>query len=113
LTEDHRPRLAALSLSALVASPHLLTYDLLLLGVPIILLTDWILETTDTAPAGAWLAMLLMLYFGAWPGTLLARLYFVQISTVGMVMGLWLINRSLARRDVSAGAVSMRPSISS
>lgn len=114
LTEDYRPRLAALSLCAIVASPHLLTYDLLLLAVPIVLVTDWILEKTDAPPEGAWLATLLMLYFGAWPGTLIARAYGVQISTVGMVMGLWLLTRSLPRRrDASAGAVSMSPSMSS
>jgi hypothetical protein len=114
LTEDRRPRFAALSLATLLASPHLLTYDLLLLVVPIALLTDWIVDATDRPPSGVWLAILAMLYFAAWPGTLLARVYGVQMSTVGMVMGLWLLNRPAERSGLSTGALSsIRPSISS
>ncbi|HET6317199.1 MAG TPA: glycosyltransferase family 87 protein, partial [Chloroflexota bacterium] len=67
-TTDHRPRWASLVLAALVSSPHLLTYDLLLLVVPIVLIADWVWDITGKRPDGAWLALLVMLYLGAWPG---------------------------------------------
>lgn len=90
---DWRPRWAALVVGALVASPHLLTYDLLLLAVPLVLSMDWVLSTTDDVPAGAWRWVLAGLYFGAWPGTLIARIYLVQPSTLAMVALLALLAR--------------------
>ena len=114
-TTDHRPRWASLVLAALVSSPHLLTYDLVLLAVPIVLIADWVWDITGKRPDGAWIAMLALLYLGAWPGTFLARLYGVQISTVGMVMGLWLLAQrsgaNTGRGIVTRSSIS--PSISS
>lgn len=88
---DWRPRWAALVVAALLASPHLLTYDLLLLAVPLVLLADWLIEAHGDIPRGAWRWVLALLYFGAWPGVFIARLYQVQLSTVGMLMLLWLL----------------------
>jgi alpha-1,2-mannosyltransferase len=90
-TRDRRLRWAALVLAALLSSPHLLSYDLLLLAVPILLMLDWKRDSSGRWPEGAWLAVLLMLYGGAWPGTLFARLYHIQISTIGMSLGLALL----------------------
>jgi hypothetical protein len=90
---DWRPRWAALVLAALVASPHLLTYDLLLLAAPLLLLVDWHLAGLGQVPRGEWRWALLGLYFAAWPGTFVARLFQVQVSTVGMLAALWLIAR--------------------
>ena len=116
-TADPRPRWAALVIAALVASPHLLTYDLLLLAVPLVLLTDWRWETTGRLPVEGWLVTLLLLYLGAMPGTMLARIYGVQCSTVGMCLGLWLlVQASPSRADSIAGAgasSSMSPIMSS
>ena len=113
--KDPRPRWAALVLASLIASPHLLTYDLLLLAVPLLLLADWIGGETGRVPAGAWLTLLVLLYAGAWPGTLLARIYAVQCSTIGMGLGLWLLAQaSRSRRGLATGASSsMSPIISS
>jgi hypothetical protein len=116
-TADPRPRWAALVIAALVASPHLLTYDLLLLAVPLVLLTDWRWETTGRLPVEGWLAALVLLYLGAMPGTMLARIYGVQCSTVGMGLALWLLAQASRPRDRSiagAGASSsMSPIMSS
>ena len=116
-TSDPRPRWAALALAALIASPHLLTYDLLLLAVPLTLMADWRWEASGRPPVEGWLAALLLLYFGAMPGTTLARMYGVQCSTIGMALGLWLLaqaSRSRTRLGTGAGASSsISPSISS
>jgi alpha-1,2-mannosyltransferase len=88
---DFRPRWAALVVASLVASPHVLTYDLLLLAVPLVLLVDWSLETRPGLPSAPFLWSLALLYFGAWPGPFIARLYHVQVSTVGMLWLLWLL----------------------
>src|SRR5690606_19383191 len=53
-TADDRLRWAALVLALLLASPHLLTYDLLLLAVPLILVLDWLLEREQPQASGAW-----------------------------------------------------------
>ena len=92
--DDWRPRWAALVIAGLLASPHLLTYDLLLLAVPIVLIVDWLVGVSGTVPRGQWRWALLLLYFGAWPGTFIARLYHVQISTIGMLLSLWLLARA-------------------
>jgi Glycosyltransferase family 87 len=95
VVQDWRPRWAALIVATLLASPHLLTYDLLVLAVPLVLILDWWLELTGGVPRGEWRWALFLLYFGAWPGTFIARLYHVQISTVGMVLLLCLLVRAL------------------
>ncbi len=99
---DPRPRMSALILAALVASPHVLTYDLILLAVPIVLTVDWQLEESGSV-RGAWLAAVVLLYAGAWPGTLLARIFTVQISTVGMLLALWQLAQSSSLRTATAG----------
>ncbi len=59
---------------------------------------------------------MVFLYIGAWPGTLLARMYHVQPSTIGMALILWLLCVYLRRSDASTAAAtssSMSPIISS
>jgi alpha-1,2-mannosyltransferase len=90
-TTDCRPRWAALVLASLLASPHLLTYDLLLLAIPILLLADWRRELDHRWPEGLWLAPLVLMYAGAWPGTLFAHVFRLQISTIGMGLALGLL----------------------
>ena len=59
---------------------------------------------------------MILLYIGAWPGTLLARMYHVQPSTIGMALTLWLLTVYLRRPDAAttmATSSSMSPIISS
>ncbi len=127
-SDDVRVRWSALTLAMLFSSPHLLTYDLLLLAVPLVLLADWRFQLfpEDLAfgpPRGptaglhtAWWTAMLLLYIGAWPGTLLARMYHVQPSTAGMALLLWLLAAYLRRSGASTAAAtssSMSPIISS
>jgi hypothetical protein len=93
--DDWRPRWAAVLLAALLASPHLLTYDLLLLAAPLLLLIEWHVATHGRVPKGEWRWALAGLYFSAWPGTFIARLFHVQPSTIAMVLVLWLLSRAL------------------
>jgi hypothetical protein len=91
--DDWRPRWAALVTATLLASPHLLTYDLLILAVPIVLVVDWLLERHGAVPRGAWRWGLALLFVGAWPGPLMAEIYHVQASTLGMSLLLLLLVR--------------------
>jgi hypothetical protein len=107
--KDSRLQWSALTLAALAGSPHLLTYDLVLLAVPLVMLTDWWLENGCRFSLGPWTGTLMTLYAGAWPGTLLARMYRVQISTIGMVLALWLLvrySRTFDRRATGADSSS-------
>jgi hypothetical protein len=115
-TTDPRPRWASLTIAMLIATPHLLTYDLLLLAVPLILLVDSALESPP--PTATWWTAMVLLYGAAWPGTFIARLYGLQLSTVGMTLTLWLLVTALSRRarsaaDAASASSSSRPIISS
>jgi hypothetical protein len=99
-TTDPRPRWAALTLATLIATPHLLTYDLLLLAVPVVLMVDWTLSSR-WPPTESWWAAMALLYGAAWPGTFIARLYSLQLSTVGMAVTLWLLV-ALSRSETPA-----------
>jgi alpha-1,2-mannosyltransferase len=90
---DWRPRWASLVTAMLLASPHLLTYDLLIVAVPVVLVMDWLLERHGHVPPGAWRWGLALLFVGAWPGPLMAEIYQVQVSTLGMSLMLWRLGR--------------------
>jgi alpha-1,2-mannosyltransferase len=116
-SSDWRLRWAALTLGMLIATPHLLTYDLLLLAVPLILTADWVLSESPSR-TGSWCIGLALLYGSAWPGTLVARLYGFQPSTIGMALTLWLLVDAVSRRTMSTTALdsassSISPIISS
>ena len=89
---DWRPRWSALVLAMLVGSPHVLSYDLVLLAVPILLLADWVMRA-DHPDWLAWRVPLVVAYFGAWPGTFIARVYQVQPSTIAMLCLIYLLAR--------------------
>jgi hypothetical protein len=115
-SDDGRLRWSALTLAMLFSSPHLLTYDLLLLAVPLVLIGDWWLAGESIQHRTAWRIAMILLYIGAWPGTLLARMYRVQPSTIGMALALWLLVAYLRRSGASTTAAtssSMSPIISS
>jgi len=123
-SDDVRLRWSALTLAMLFSSPHLLTYDLLLLAVPLVLIGDWRSQPDLKVRSAydpreehvmAWRFAMVLLYIGAWPGTLLARMYHVQPSTIGMALVLWLLCvylRSRASTTVATSS-SMSPIISS
>ncbi len=50
-SDDVRLRWSALTLAMLFSSPHLLTYDLLLLAVPLVLVGDWRCQLGPEGPA--------------------------------------------------------------
>jgi Glycosyltransferase family 87 len=114
---DARPRWAALTLATILATPHLLTYDLLLLAVPLALVVDWY-WSVDRPLNGTWWTAMILLYGAAWPGTFVARLYGIQPSTVGMALTLWLLVAYVSRPTTSTPAFasassSINPIISS
>jgi hypothetical protein len=102
-TTDRNPRWAAVVLATLLVSPHLLTYDLLLLAVPLLLVADTSLRTK---PRAAWWKLLLVsLYFGPLVSPLVARLSGVQVSTVAMAWLLGLLSVQLAEGRAGARLV--------
>jgi alpha-1,2-mannosyltransferase len=106
---DQRLRWSVLVTAMIVSSPHALTYDLALLAIPLLLAADWCLDTWGTIPPGAWRWSLGLMAVGAWPGTLLARLYHVQLSTIGMALLLCVIMveaKVLGPADESLAAAS-------
>ena len=116
VTDDLRLKWSVLTLAMLFSSPHLLTYDLLLLAVPLVLIADWRLGGEPAQHQTAWRVAIVLLYIGAWPGTLVARMFSVQPSTIGMGLTLWLLTTYLRRSDAPRGTVtssSMSPIISS
>jgi hypothetical protein len=102
-----RPRLdrgwATLVLVTILVSPHLLTYDLLLLVVPLIIVADDALAREGRIRLAAPSTMLALLLYAAPPASsLIAKASAVQFSTVVMVALLW----RLVRTDAIAAAGS-------
>ncbi len=84
-------RVGQLVLLSVLASPHLVSYDLLLLTLPLLLLADWGLRNRDY-PLGAPISLLLVLvYFSPFSGIVVARLTQVQISVPVFVLLAWLL----------------------
>ena len=113
--DDRRLRWAALTLAMAAGSPHLLTYDLVLLAVPLTLVYDWLASDPRPDPVEFWALALALLYASAWPGVLIARATRVQVSTLGMVLALGLLVAYSWRvtRSAAGSLSSSRPSISS
>ena len=74
---------AAGVLATLLATPHLLTYDLLLLVIPLILVLDRVLSRRDHKTT--WLLILAALYLAPLVSPVVAGIIRVQLSTVAMV----------------------------
>ena len=83
-----------------LASPHLLTYDLILLTIPLLVFADWAVANRDD-PLQPWVSRLLLLLYLAPFSSNLVRLVPVQLSVVVMVLLVWAIVqvRSLVRSD--------------
>ena len=78
-----------LILLTILASPHLITYDLLLLTLPLVLFADWAAQHSEHR-LRAWVSLsLVLLYFAPFSGMIVARLTGVQISVIVMALLSW------------------------
>jgi hypothetical protein len=68
-----------------LASPHLLTYDLILLTIPLLVFADWAVAHQEHAQQ-PWIARLLLLLYLAPFSSNLVRLVPIQLSVVVMVV---------------------------
>lgn len=82
-------RWAVLMLLTILASPHLITYDLVLLTVPLLVFAAWAVEHPEHALHPAVSLMLVLLYFAPFSGPVVARLTGVQASVVTMAVLAW------------------------
>jgi alpha-1,2-mannosyltransferase len=73
----------------ILASPHLISYDLLLLTLPLLLLADWTAEQPEHRLAPTLRVLTALLYFAPFSGMIVARLTGVQISVVVMTLLSW------------------------
>jgi hypothetical protein len=103
-----------MALLTVLASPHLISYDLVLLTVALLLFADWAVRHPEhevSAPASL---MLLLLYFAPFSGMIIARLTGVQVSVIVMTILAWrvsvvcLTSRSIERQANDGGAEAGR-----
>lgn len=100
---DWRLRWSALTTAMLAGSPHVMTYDLMLLGIPILLMCDWMLEHVP-ARRRAWICVLTIVYFLPAVSPPLAAMAKVQLSVP--IIWLLLAGLCLAARRPPATAVA-------
>jgi len=81
-------RWSALALLTVLASPHLIAYDLVLLTLPMLLLADWAVQHPDH-PLRAGVALLLVLVYFAPFSSIIARFTGVQVSVLAMSVVAW------------------------
>jgi hypothetical protein len=84
-------RWGELVLLTVLASPHLIAYDLVLLTLPLLVFSDWAVQHADHRLAPAVSALLVLVYFAPFSGHL-ARLIAVQLSVVVMAILVWRID---------------------
>jgi glycosyl transferase family 87 len=84
-------RWALLIVLTVLASPHLLTYDLLLLTLPLLLCADWALQHVqrDDAARASVRVQLALLYFAPFSAMIVARLTGVQASVMVIAALAW------------------------
>jgi hypothetical protein len=76
-------------LLTVLASPHLITYDLLLLTFPLLVFANWTIAHADHRFRATINALLVVLYFAPFSGQIIARLTNVQVSAVAMALLAW------------------------
>jgi hypothetical protein len=90
---DMGVRWGTLVLLTILASPHLLTYDLLLLSIPVLTFADWAVTHRDDRRHAAVRVCLLFVYLAPFSANL-ARLWPVQTSVIAIgaltYLGVWL-----------------------
>ena len=82
-------RFGELIVLTILASPHLISYDLLLLTLPLILFADWAAEHPRHRLQSLVSVSLVLLYFAPFSGMIVARLTGVQVSVIVMVLVAW------------------------
>jgi hypothetical protein len=85
-------RWSALAVATVLASPHLLTYDLLLLTLPMLVAADWAAAHRDDPLWPAVGVLLTMLYFSPFSANF-ARFSAVQLSVPMMLVFLWRLSQ--------------------
>jgi alpha-1,2-mannosyltransferase len=83
-------RVSALILLTLLLTPHLITYDLLLLAVPIVAIAEWAATHTEYAGARRAMVVAVMLYCASF-SPVLAEHAHIQLSTLAIAAGVWII----------------------
>jgi alpha-1,2-mannosyltransferase len=83
-----------LVLLSVLASPHLLTYDLILLAIPLIVFADWALTHPENPLQPRSARLLLVLYLAPFSSNVV-RLLPIQWSVVAMVALAWTMSRAL------------------
>ena len=96
-------RWSAVAVMTILASPHLLTYDLLLLTVPMLLCADWAVAHREHALQPGIALVLLLLYFTPFSGSCCAIPAGVQVSVPVMAVLAWRLT-TLCVRPSAAGA---------
>ena len=94
-------RWGTMVLLTILASPHLLTYDLLLLTIPVLTFADWAVTHRDDRRHAAVKVCLLLLYLAPFSANL-ARLWPVQTSVIA-IGALTYLGVSLGRTAVGNG----------
>jgi alpha-1,2-mannosyltransferase len=79
-----------LVLLTVLASPHLIAYDLVLLTIPLLVFADWAVQHHDHRLRPAVALLLVFAYFAPFSGNL-ARLTAVQLSVIVMAILAWRI----------------------
>jgi hypothetical protein len=87
-------RFGELIVLTILASPHLLSYDLLLLTIPLLVFADWAVRHQDRRFSAAVPVALVLLYFAPFSGMIVARLIGVQVAVIVMVGVVWMMERS-------------------
>jgi hypothetical protein len=80
-------------LLTVLASPHLITYDLVLLTLPLLVFADWTAAHPEHRFRPKINALLVLLYFAPFSGQIIARLTNVQVSVVAMALLAWRMYR--------------------
>ena len=82
-------RFGVLIVLTILASPHLLSYDLLLLTIPLIVFADWAVQHQDHRFSVGMRVALVLLYFAPFSGMIVARLIGVQVAVIVMALVAW------------------------
>lgn len=88
-------RFGTIVVLTILASPHLLSYDLLLLTVPLLVFANWAAVHADHRSRALVSAALVLLYFAPFSGMIIARLTGVQVAVIVMAGLVWLMERVL------------------
>jgi hypothetical protein len=85
-------RFGTIVVLTILASPHLLSYDLLLLTVPLLVFANWAAQHADHRYRAIVSAALVLLYFAPFSGMIIARLTGVQVAVIVMAALSWLMD---------------------